>query len=57
MKNPKRKYNAAYRLRKKGFTISTASKTIFAPPILQPETEMKILISEFHFVIQTELFE
>lgn len=51
----KRCYNATYRLRKKGFNIITKAKTIFAPPTeLSPE--MKILLQEYHFIIQTELF-
>lgn len=50
----KRRYNAAYRLRKKGFEINTLAKTIYStgPEIT---SEMKILIEEFHFVIQTRL--
>ena len=52
----KRKYNALYRLRKKSYKISTVGKTIFTPPIFKEESEMKILLKEFHFVIQTELF-
>lgn len=54
----RRKYNACYRLRKKGFKILTQAKTIFSPPFfLEPNTEMKILIQEFHFVVQIELFK
>lgn len=56
MKNPKRKYNAIYRLRKKGFKTLTPAKTIFTPFFLEINSEMKILLSEFHFIIQTEMF-
>ena len=53
---PRRKYNAAYRLRKQGVKINTKSKTIFTPPIFEQTKPMKILMSEFHYVIQTEMF-
>lgn len=53
----RRKYNACYRLRKKGFSISSKSKTILPPPIFNINSEMKILLNEFHFVIQTKLFD
>lgn len=52
----KRKYNALYRLRKKGFKVISRAKTIITPPIFQEQSEMRILITEFHFVIQLELF-
>lgn len=48
----RRKYNACYRLRKKGFKISTKSKTIFAPEKHAEQKTVKILMSEYHFAYQ-----
>ena len=55
MKN-RRKYNAAYRLRKQGFKINTKAKTIYTPTIFKEVKPMNILMSEFHYAIQTEMF-
>ena len=52
----RRKYNAAYRLRKQGFIINTKAKTIYTPANFEKNKPMKILINEFHYVIQTEMF-
>ena len=52
----RRKYNAAYRLRKQGFIINTKAKTIYAPANFEKNKPMNILINEFHYVIQTEMF-
>ena len=54
--NLRRKYNATYRLRKLGVKVNTKSKTIFTPPIFKDVSPMIILMKEFHYVIQTEMF-
>ena len=54
--NIRRKYNAAYRLRKQGFIINTKPKTIYTPANFEKNKPMNILINEFHYVIQTEMF-
>ena len=56
MKKTRRKYNAAYRLRKLGVKVNTRSKTIYTPPIFKEVSPMKILMKEFHYIIQTEMF-
>jgi hypothetical protein len=52
----RRKYNAAYRLRKQGFKINTKAKTIYTPADFKKNKPMNILINEFHYAIQTEFF-
>ena len=52
----RRKYNAAYRLRKQGFKINTKAKTIYTPANFEKNKPMNILINEFHYIIQTEMF-
>lgn len=52
----RRKYNAAYRLRKQGFIINTKAKTIYTPANFEKNKPMNILINEFHYAIQTEMF-
>lgn len=52
----RRKYNAIYRLRKKGLKINTQQKTIFTNYMFEPTKTIKILTTEFHYVIQTEIF-
>ena len=52
----RRKYNATYRLRKLGVKVNTRSKTIYTPPIFKEVKPMNILINEFHYAIQTEMF-
>lgn len=52
----RRKYNATYRLRKLGVKVNTRSKTIYTPPIFKEVKPMKILMLEFHYIIQTEMF-
>lgn len=54
--NIRRKYNAAYRLRKQGFKINTKAKTIYTPANFEKNKPMNILINEFHYAIQTEMF-
>lgn len=58
MKNSKikRKYNACYRLRKKKVRISRKAKTIYGPAETVNIPEVKILTNEYHYVLQTELF-
>lgn len=55
--NIRRKYNAAYRLRKQGFKINTKAKTIYTPANFEKNKPMNILINEFHYIIQTEMFK
>ena len=52
----RRKYNATYRLRKLGVKVNTRSKTIYIPTIFKEVKPMNILMSEFHYAIQTEMF-
>lgn len=56
MKKTRRKYNATYRLRKLGVKVNARAKTIYTPPIFKVVKPMKVLMSEFHYVIQTEMF-
>lgn len=55
----KRKYNATYRLRKKvgGTVFPSRGKIIFHADVqkMQDEPEVKILLSEFGFIIQPNL--
>jgi ribose 5-phosphate isomerase len=56
----KRKYNATFRLRKKigKASVKTDEKTIFADieDDLENQSEVKILLMEFSYVIQTGIF-
>ena len=52
----RRKYNVAYRLRKQGVKINTKAKTIYTPADFKKNKPMKILMLEFHYIIQTEMF-
>ncbi|WP_018676095.1 hypothetical protein [Riemerella columbina] len=52
----KRKYNACYRLKQKGVKIKTPSKTIYGDSCIAKYKAAQILLKDFHFVIQTELF-
>ncbi|MDY3450313.1 hypothetical protein JZ968_10305 [Riemerella anatipestifer] len=54
-KKSKRKYNACYRLRRKGVKIKTHLKTIYGDSCVEENKAAKILLKEFHFVIQTQL--
>lgn len=53
----KRQYNAVFRLRRKGIRVSTPAKTIYAEPYLEEHRTLKLLMQDFHFVLQTELFQ
>ena len=52
----RRKYNATYRLRKLGVKVNTKAKTIYTPANFEKNKPMNILINEFHYAIQTEMF-
>lgn len=56
MKIKKRKYNATYRCRKKGYKINTSEKTCFLPQEAPVTTEMKILKKEYNYATQLCLY-
>ena len=55
-KKRKRRYNATFRLRQKRVKVSTRAKTIYGVSELETIPEVKILIKENHYILQTELF-
>lgn len=58
-KKLRRKYNAVYRLRKKlkGVSLEKRTKIIYSNDTDLPNIpEVKLLISEFGFIVQPELF-
>ena len=52
----RRKYNACYRLRKKQIKIDTRAKTIYGNAYDIENPEYRILIKEYHYVLQTQMF-
>lgn len=54
-KKNKRRYNATYRLRKKGFRILTTEKTCYIADASSIPPAMKMLQAEYHFGIQLTL--
>ncbi len=52
----KRRYNAAYRLRKKNYKLSTQSKTIYVASFESLPKEALLLTGEYGYVVQGELF-
>lgn len=55
--NKRRQYNAVFRLRRKGISVSTPAKTIYGQSYLAEHRTLKLLMKDFHFVLQTELFQ
>ncbi len=53
----KRRYNAAYRLRKKNYKLSTQSKTIYVASFESLPKEALLLVGEYGYVVQVKLFE
>lgn len=51
----KRKYNACYRARKKGYTINTNTKTVYRNNII--DKGLEAILNEYGFIVQLKLFE
>jgi hypothetical protein len=56
-KTPGIKYNLIYRLRKKGYHVTTRSKTIMAPYLSDPARVRQIrrLMDEYNFQVQFQI--
>lgn len=51
----KRRYNACYRARKKGYVINTYARTIYRKKII--DKSLEAILNEYGFNIQLNLFE